>query len=383
MPQTTMKILFKNEPDITINDIQEFQTFLFRSDIRTTKKLICVPDHIKEKLQLLLSTTKSISFFQLKNKIKQIFNGGSHRTVQFWLNRGYTMEEARHEVSSLQKRCSQKLYENKKINPEKYIGMNPKTVQYWNKKGYSNEEAKKIISNLQRTFSLEKCIKQHGEDVGKKIWIERQKKWMASFLNRTEEDLKIIYKSKGKTKLQLVEKHGLEKAEAICKSKSVTYERMLKKYGKDAADKFQHDRLQRIRSFTSKKVSKISMELFNEIMNYEFIGKDHVLYGENELCIKNPNKKFYLFDFAINSENTKKIIEFHGDFIHANPEKYLSDWFHPLKKITAKEIWNQDELKRKEVERLGFEYMIVWESQYKTRKTETITNCLRFLNEKN
>jgi very-short-patch-repair endonuclease len=34
------------------------------------------------------------------------------------------------------------------------------------------------VSEKQGTFSLKKCIEKHGEEIGKKIWTERQEKWM-------------------------------------------------------------------------------------------------------------------------------------------------------------------------------------------------------------
>jgi hypothetical protein len=376
-----MKITFKNKLPIIINTIEEFELFLISSEIKTTKKLIRLPEQFKNKLEQFVSTTEEISLFQLKQYLKKLFGRVSVRTSQFWIIRGYSAEQAAYEISKIQKKCNDKLLLYKKQDPKKYEGTSCKSIKYWIKKGYTEEEAKKIISKSQSTFSLQKCIDKHGTIKGHKIWLERQKKWMFSLMNRSDDELNKMFKSRGKTKEQLIQKFGFEKAIQICKSKSNTYETQLKKYGKEIADEWLRKMQVRLKQVSLKKVSKISLELFEELMKMQFKNKEYVMYADNELCIKNPNKCFYLFDFAVNSPEVKKVIEFHGDFIHANPKKYSQDWFHPLKKLTAKQIWNQDFLKQKQVELHGFQYMVVWESDFKQNRNDTIAKCLEFLND--
>ena len=55
-----------------------------------------------------------------------------------------------------------------------------KWYPYWLNKGYSNEEAVKLRSERQNTFSLEKCLKKHGEENGRKIFVQRQNNWQKS-----------------------------------------------------------------------------------------------------------------------------------------------------------------------------------------------------------
>lgn len=50
-------------------------------------------------------------------------------------------------------------------------------TSYWISRGYTEDEAKELISERQVTFSLEICIKKHGEEKGRRVWVERQKKW--------------------------------------------------------------------------------------------------------------------------------------------------------------------------------------------------------------
>ena len=43
---------------------------------------------------------------------------------------------------------------------------NTNQVKYWINKGYSEEEAKEKVSERQSTFTLEKCIAKYGEEEG-------------------------------------------------------------------------------------------------------------------------------------------------------------------------------------------------------------------------
>lgn len=70
------------------------------------------------------------------------------------------------------------------------------TMEYWRAKGFSDEESKKKIFDRQQTFTLEKCIKQHGTDKGQRIWQERQTKWLETLNNKSDEEKIAINKRK-------------------------------------------------------------------------------------------------------------------------------------------------------------------------------------------
>lgn len=57
----------------------------------------------------------------------------------------------------------------------------PVNINYWLEKGFSYEEAKEKLSERQRTFTLEKCVQKYGEENGLIRWKERQQKWMNSY----------------------------------------------------------------------------------------------------------------------------------------------------------------------------------------------------------
>ena len=55
---------------------------------------------------------------------------------EYWINKGYSKEEAVNKVLELQKE------QNKKSNLNHYAGRSPVDKEYWINKGYSKEEAK-------------------------------------------------------------------------------------------------------------------------------------------------------------------------------------------------------------------------------------------------
>jgi len=69
-------------------------------------------------------------------------------------------------------------------------------LDYWIGKGYSLEEAKIKHSARQRTFSKAICIQKHGEEKGLKIFQERQDKWQSTLSNKPPEEKARINKAK-------------------------------------------------------------------------------------------------------------------------------------------------------------------------------------------
>lgn len=68
---------------------------------------------------------------------------------------------------------------------------------------------------------------------------------------------------------------------------------------------------------------------------------------------------------AIN-EQTKTIIEFHGDFWHSNPKIYNDNFVNPVTKIKACDKWEQDEQRTTDLENAGYEVLVWWESDLLT-----------------
>lgn len=231
--------------------------------------------------------------------------------IEFWTDRGYSEEEAVEKVRSHQSNAAKYVDFEKRILPT--------NKEYWMTRGYSEEDSIKMVSERQKTFSKEKCIKKYGKELGIEIFNERTKKWLDSLL-----------------------KNG----------------NMVIGY------------------------SKISQDLFNELkdrLNGNF------LYATNggEFKIKKDNGGYYVYDFT--DVNSKKIIEFNGDMYHANPSKYgENDTPHPFRKNkTSKDIWDKDREKVDLAKMNGYDVMIVWDSEYRYKgsneREKLIKKCIDFL----
>ena len=46
----------------------------------------------------------------------------------------------------------------------------------------------------------------------------------------------------------------------------------------------------------------------------------------------------------------------------------------------AYEIWDKDKLKNDSIKNIGYNILIIWESDYKNHKEQTIQKCIDFLN---
>lgn len=97
------------------------------------------------------------------------------------------------------------------------------------------------------------------------------------------------------------------------------------------------------------------------------IGK--ILSMLNFKYIKQYNIGTYFCDFYLPDINL--VIETYGDFWHGNPYLYDDGFFHPVKKITVKEIHEKD-FKRINFLEKEHNVIIIWESDIKKRKTQEL-----------
>ena len=129
-----------------------------------------------------------------------------------------------------------------------------------------------------------------------------------------------------------------------------------------------------------KDFSKPEKELVESLIKeLKLKNEDHYSCLNEQYFIYNTySKKIYTYDFVLKSLN--KIIEFNGDYWHCNPMKYKSNFFNKRKQMFAKDIWSYDEMRINRVKEIGFDVLVVWESDYKKNKEETVQKCIDFLN---
>ena len=296
--------------------------------------------------------------------------------------------------------CEKCLLDHFKDNP-------PKAPKYYFMKaniygqysfGYSNEEYKKICS-MTVGVTYNSMVNKWGKELGEQKWKEYCDKHSKiaskqSFIDKygLEEGLKIYHDSRAVTKQGMIKKYGkeigLEKWNKYCERQRYTcsLEYFIKEYGNYIGkEKYNNFCEQRVCSggWKTKSFSNISINLFNiikEILNNHHI-YNQILYGEHEKYINNYEKEFgYKLDFYDKTKNL--IIEFQGDYWHCNPNQYNESYFHEVKNLYAKEIWEYDKNKKDLIckELNNPIYLQIWESDYRNDPQKIIKEILLYYN---
>ena len=236
---------------------------------------------------------------------------------------GMTKEEKQQKISSLLKT----LAENKKKN-----NTNPLTIEYYLAKGYTEEKAAELLKERQSTFTLKKCIEKYGEEKGREVFAERQKKWQNTLNSKPVEEIERINKLKASS------------SRLICG------------------------------------YSKISQKLFNGIFNAIKDEYNEIFYATNPNSLNNNlntnnNSEYeviledgihrYFLDFYVKDNN--KVIEFDGDYWHSE------------KRGNQK----RDKAREDKLKSLGYVNIFhVKEHDYRTNPNKVIEECLQFIRRK-
>jgi hypothetical protein len=141
---------------------------------------------------------------------------------EFWINKGFSEEEAEYKRNSIrpirkeywlekgfsEEEAIQKAYDTKQSNNKKGAKksaerpkseirkVNRRCKEYWIERGFSEKEAVSKVSEVQSTFSLEKNIEKYGLVEGTKRWNDRQAKWQKTLQSKPENEKQRINKSK-------------------------------------------------------------------------------------------------------------------------------------------------------------------------------------------
>jgi G:T-mismatch repair DNA endonuclease (very short patch repair protein) len=83
------------------------------------------------------------------------------------------------------------------------------------------------------------------------------------------------------------------------------------------------------------------------------------------------NVKISRWNVDVLFSSKKLIVEFFGDWWHMNPAKFEKCSEHKVMKKSAGDIWMRDERKLSELSALGYEVIVIWESDWKNDKN----NC--------
>lgn len=190
---------------------------------------------------------------------------------------------------------------------------------------------------------------------------------------------------KEKIKKTCLERYGVEKNSQSEEVKERAKETCIKKYGVDNAAK----NIDIINKIKEKKAnnpkayshsSPFADEFFSQLIS-KLGSTDHIhchTLGK-EYCVMSKEKLLYFYDFVDTLKG--KVIEFNGDYWHANPEVYSKDWINTHNGLVASEIWARDSDKIKAIkEERGYSVLVIWEKDVRRDRDSMIDKCIEFLN---
>ena len=251
-------------------------------------------------------------------------------------------------------------YFSKILSDAKISGSDKNTRKYWLNKGYSEDETTKILARKRPQSKHHWLNKGYSEDEA----IYKARSNNASTLEYYQERK---YENAEKSRSDFIKQHN-----------SNTLENFKEKYGNELGEeKYFKWKSDSAENNKFKGYSIISQKLFwslYKILREEY---EHIYFKKlNKEYNLRSDKKLYCYDFAV--FDNKKIIEFNGDYWHANPDKYQSEDI-VYESVSAKDIWIKDEIKNGFAESKGFDVMVIWENEYKEDEEDCIGKCLSFL----
>ena len=108
--------------------------------------------------------------------------------VRKFMLMGYSEHDAEIMHSNSKEKRANNWHKMYKDNPDLFKGKRMGQIEYWVNEGYSEEEAKLKVKESQATFTLEKCIIKYGKAEGTKIFNKRQTKWKKSLHENFERE---------------------------------------------------------------------------------------------------------------------------------------------------------------------------------------------------
>lgn len=245
------------------------------------------------------------------------FERNSRRPIrkEYWTKKGYSTAEAETLATETKQRNNNTGGAASAITKVRKV-TSKRCPEYFIARGYSEEESAALVSQGQKYFSKEICIEKHGEEKGIAIWQERQDRWQASLDQKSDEEKARINRLK------------ISKGSTVSAAEKIIIDQLSKTFAVDS-----------------------------------------------QFTLFESNKKQYVYDIVYN----KKIIEYHGDFWHSNPNKYSADHINPRTKIKASDKWKNDSAKIEFAQRQGYEVLVVWESDFKQHPEKTVNKCIQFL----
>lgn len=249
--------------------------------------------------------------------------------VDYWLEQGLSLEQAKMEVSNFQKISAEASAKITRGTSEYSI----RSVAYWIKKGLSSEDAKARVKQIQ-TISWTRLTDSERT--------ERISRWIKTMDSKTTEEKNLLNFKKGHS------------AEAYMASRNISYEDALELSIAHYAKRSRY--------------SGVSQELFWKVS--ELLGESYLYFAALNYEYQIGGKCIDFFD-----GKSYTLVEFNGDYWHCNPATYRPDFVRYGK--TACEVWEHDKKRQDMIKSVlpECEIVNVWESDY-LRSPDKVVNLI-------
>lgn len=280
------------------------------------------------------------------------------------------------------------------IKWEKFV--NKKTVtsirrkEYWISKGYSENEAKELIKKIQSTRLLDSYINRLGEEEGTKEYFRINtehafKISLEGFIEKYGEfDGRSKFKKycldRGRTKEQLIEQYGKERATELIQSRIPSLSNYIKWYGEEEGNRKYIEKYKN-NNLSSKQARQFFVLLYKQCRKLGLNRKDiyFSITGSSEWFLRHESG-IYWFDFTI--PKLKIMVEFNGEHVHPNinlSNEEKKQWKHAFSKKSFNEVLVNENRKIDTAKNMGFDVLIVWS---KSNLTDELKRVLEAINDR-
>ena len=187
-----------------------------------------------------------------------------------------------------------------------------------------------------------------------------------------------IQKTVGCALEYFIEKYGPEEGEKkfkeVNKSKAQSLENFIKRFGEeDGKRKFDDYITNNFKAYTS----ILATEFFKELTP---IKGDNIYYGDREFGKgQRINGKWEYYKYDYTDTKTMKMIEFNGDYFHPK-SRFDENWIPAAHRgVIAADAYDHDMRKKKCAEDNGFKIFYIWEHEVMENREDAIKRCLAFL----
>jgi hypothetical protein len=174
-----MDVHIKMVKKFEINTVEELEKFIKDNGVK--KHFISFPSDIRPTIIADISNTDKINLKELKTVfLKKYLKEGSCLNSNYWLERGYSKEEADIRIVTEQQVRANKFHKKRRTNPNLYKGYTPTQLDYWLQRGYTLTDATNLLKQRQSTFSKKKLLETYDEKTALEILNNRNEKWFNS-----------------------------------------------------------------------------------------------------------------------------------------------------------------------------------------------------------